>query len=123
MTNFPSAGGPERLHFSHAERREIIVKHESLIYLTLEGFQFLLIFSRSKSCHSESLGFSSDKERRAMSTRKDSHMARYSPYLVGFPAICPCALHKYLTPDDLLFVTLENISYIPCQILIWDSKK
>src|SRR5512139_2739117 len=108
MADLSPARGPERLHLTDTEGREVVVKHEFLVGLPFESLDLLFVFCRPEGGDDQSLRLPSDEERRTVGPGQDSHMAGYRPYLVRLSAVGTGTLVQDLASHDLFLVTIED---------------
>ena len=70
MPDFPTAGPSQEADLSHTERREIVVKHESLGGIPTQAVYSLSILTGSQSSSNQCLSLTPGKQGRTMGSRE-----------------------------------------------------
>src|SRR6267143_2279754 len=103
VADFAAAGAAKEFHFTHAERRKIVVQHEALkLVLREEQVETLHIFLGAKSESSERLGFAARKERGAMNAGEQADFASNLADFVKGAAIGAAAFVENVIAEDIL---------------------
>ncbi len=87
VADFAPARSPQGLGLAHAERREIIVEHECLEVLSLEGIDALLVHGRSEGGNDQCLGLAAGKEGRAVCPGEHADNGTDRPDLVRLSSV------------------------------------
>src|SRR6267378_8685330 len=103
VADFAAAGAAKEFHFTHAERREVVVQHKAFeLVLREEQVETLHIFLGAESESGERLGFATSKERGAMNAGKQADFAGDPADLVKGAAIGTAALVENVVTEDAL---------------------
>src|SRR5713101_2334104 len=97
MPNLAPSRPAQKCNFSHRKRREVIVKHEAFLGLTLETFQALHVVAGAEGGGNEGLRFAAGEDGAAVSTGQD---AGFDPDVADL--IEGAAVRTPLVVDDLI---------------------
>src|SRR5712664_4617897 len=103
VADFAAAGATKEFHFTHAERREVVVQHEALeLVLREEQVETLHVFLSAKSESGERLGFAASEKRGAVNAREQADFASDLADLVKSAAIGTAAGVENVVAKDVL---------------------
>src|SRR6267378_3500639 len=103
VADFAAAGAAKEFHFTHAERREVVVQHKALeLVLREEQVETLHVFLGAESESGERLGFATSKERGAMNAGEQADFASDLADFVKGAAIGTAALVENVVTEDVL---------------------
>ena len=108
MAHFAASGPAEERHLADRERREVVVEHEALVAVAVDGLDLLLVIGRAERCGDERLRLAAREHRRAVHTGQHSDLAPDAADLVELAAVEPDAVLEHLVAQHLLLELLED---------------
>ena len=100
VPDFTPARAAQGAGLADAERREIVVEHETLRGFPREAFHALLVFGRAQSDSDQGLRFAPGEKGRTVGSRQDPDFGRDRPDLIEIPAIRSALLLENLLSED-----------------------
>ena len=108
MADLPPAGTPHERHFTHRERREVVVQHEATVGLPFDRFDLLLVIGGAERDGDERLRFATRKHGRPVRARQHADLRPDGPDLVELAAVEPHALFQNFVAQNLFLQFLED---------------
>ncbi len=102
MTDFPASYPGHAAHFTHRERREVVVQHETFSGLAFKPLDALSIVRRSQRGGDQRLGLAAGKHGRTVGTRQHADFNRDRADLIKCTSIRTFALVRDEIAQDAL---------------------
>ena len=105
-----AAGHAHGLHFAHGVGREVIVQHEALAFIALQGIDLLLVAGGAEGGHGEGLGFAAGEEHGAVGAGQDGGLDLDGAHGLGVAGVDAQAFVHHALAHELLFEVFEDLA-------------